>query len=102
MVDLFVFLAFFCIVGLTTIVLKYSHNRMIKIEFEKNGQETITIWTDPDGVVQKADRNRQYWREQVVVKPLLLEADDTMKVYNIYTDSVDQNKYRVIKIERED
>lgn len=82
--------------------MRYLDKRHIKIQMTKNGLELVTVWTDPEGVVIKSDRDNKEWREKAISKPLDLKEDDNVTVYNVYSDSLDQNTYRVIKIERED
>lgn len=73
---------------------------LTKIEIEESDKDIVTIWLD-NGVVVKADKDEDYWKDQIVIDPLDLTIGDQIVIYNLSKDAVRRSSYLVLKVEKD-
>lgn len=72
---------------------------LTKIEIEESDKDIVTLWLD-NGVVVKADKDIDYWKDQIVINPDTLNVGNQLIIYDLSVDTVRRKSYLVLKVEK--
>ena len=77
---------------------KEYQNNMYSIDFLDKNNNKVKVRTDENGIVKDADIDKSFWKEQVIINVKYLKPNDTMTIYNMYSDVIESKEYKIVSI----
>jgi len=87
------------IILVRSFIINLSKLPLTKVEFEESDKDIVTIWLD-GGVVVKADKDNDFWKDQIVIDQEKLAVGSDMVIYNLSKFAVRRSSYLVLKVEK--